>query len=81
MLLNEFLKAQCKIETQEATITQLKASDAMQEALIAQQQKDFASAIAKQQREMKALTSQIQKVSARLEATKSAPRVAVVNKP
>src|SRR5712691_8382270 len=38
MLLNEFLKAHRKIETQEATIAQLRASDAKQEAIITQLQ-------------------------------------------
>ena len=39
MLLNEFLKAYCKIEEQEATIAQLKAGAAKQEATNAEQRK------------------------------------------
>ena len=75
MLLNEFLKEHRKVEEQdrkvreqEATITQLKSA-------IAQQQKDFQSTAAEQEKEIKALTaslkeqaSQIQKVSAELAA-------------
>jgi hypothetical protein len=38
MLLNEFLKEHRKVEEQETTITRLKASDAKQEATIAQLQ-------------------------------------------
>ena len=72
MLLNEFLKEHRKVEEQEAAITQL-------ESTVAQQQKGFQAAIAQQQREMEAVTaqlkeqaSQIQKVSAQLEVSKSA---------
>ena len=68
MLLNEFLKAHRKIEQQEATI--------------AQQKKEFDRTIAQQQKEITALTaslreqaSQIQRVSAALAASKSAPQV------
>jgi len=64
MLLNEFLKEHQKGQEQDATIAQLK------------------SAVAEQQKKMKALTAalreqaaQIQKVNARLEAEKAAPRV------
>ena len=78
MLLNEFLKEHRKVEDQgrkeqeqEATITQLKST-------VAQQQKDFQSALAQQQKEIKALTaslkeqaSQIKKVNAELEVSKA----------
>ena len=43
MLLNEFLKAHSKIEEQEATIAQLKAAAAKQEAVNAEQQKEWRS--------------------------------------
>ena len=66
MLLNEFLKAHRKMQKQEATIAQLKSSAATQ------------------QKEIKALTaslkeqaSQIQKVSAQLEASKPVPQLVV----
>ena len=62
MLLNEFLKAHSKLQEQEATITRLTSTDAKQEATIA-----------KQQRQIEALTEGLQKVSAQLEASESVP--------
>jgi hypothetical protein len=62
MLLNEFLKEHKKVEEQQATITELKST-------VAQQQKDFESAVAE-------LKGQIQKVSAQLEVSKGKPQVA-----
>ena len=80
MLLNEFLKEHRKVEEQgrkdqeqEATIAQLKSA-------VAQQQKEFQSTIAKQERQIQALTAGLQKVSDRLEATEAAPRL-VTNTP
>jgi uncharacterized coiled-coil protein SlyX len=86
MLLNEFLKEHRKVEeqerkvqAQEATITQLKCTAAKQEASITQ----LKSTVAQQQKGMEVLAatlkeqaSQIQKVSAQLALSKSAPRVA-----
>jgi uncharacterized coiled-coil protein SlyX len=57
MLLNEFLKEHRKNEEQEATIAQLKSTDAKQEATVA-----------KQQKQIEALTAGLQKVSAQLAA-------------
>jgi uncharacterized coiled-coil protein SlyX len=57
MLLNEFLKEHRKVEEQQATITQLKSADAKLEATIA-----------KQQKQIQALTAGLQKVSAQLAA-------------
>ena len=68
MLLNEFLKEHCKNEDQQAAIAHLKRTDATQEATIA-----------KQQKQIEALTAGLQKVSAQLEASKPAPQV--VNNP
>ena len=68
MLLNEFLKAHHKVQEQEATIAWLTSSDAKQEAMIANQQK-----------QIEALSAGLQKVSAQLEASKPAPQV--VNNP
>ena len=65
MLLNEFLKEHRKNEQQEATIAQLK--------------QDFQSRLADQQKQIEALTTGLQKVSAQIEASKPAPRV--VNNP
>ena len=73
MLLNEFLK-------EHRTVEQLKTTAAKQEATIAQQQKEFAAALAQQQTEIRALTTSLQKVSNQLELAKPAPRV-VVNNP
>ena len=86
MLLNEFLKEHRKVEDQgrkeqeqEATITQLKST-------VAQQQKDFQSALAQQQKEIKALTaslkeqaSQIKKVNAELEVSKATSQLVADN--
>ena len=73
MLLNEFLKAHYKIEEQEATIAQLKAGVAKQEAINTEQRKgmEVLTAMVKQQ------AAQIQKVSAQLELNKPAPQTVV----
>jgi uncharacterized coiled-coil protein SlyX len=68
MLLNEFLKEHRKVQEQEATIARLTSTDANQEAMIA-----------KQQKQIEALTAGLQKVSAQLEASKPVPQV--VNNP
>jgi trimeric autotransporter adhesin len=77
MLLNEFLK-------EHMTVQKLKASAAKQEARITQERTDFEATIAQQQKEIKTLAanvkeqaSQIQKVSAQLEITKPATKVAL----
>jgi hypothetical protein len=78
MLLNEFLKEHRKVE-------QLKSAQEKQQAMIAQQQKDFQvttaeqkkdfeSKIARQQKQIEALTTGLQKVSDQLELNKAAPR-------
>ena len=69
MLLNEFLKEHRTVQEQGATITQLKSMVEKQEAANAQQQK-----------QIEALTTGLQKVSARLEASKPAPQVAENNR-
>jgi hypothetical protein len=86
MLLNEFLKEHRKMQEQEMAITQLKSAAAKQEATIAQQQKDFQATAAQQQEEIEALTaslkeqgSQIQKVSAQLEASRLEPTTVANN--
>ncbi len=61
MLLNEFLKEHRKNEKQEATIAQLKH--------------DFQSTLADHQKQIEALTTGLQKVSAQLDASKPAPRM------
>ena len=63
MLLNEFLKEHQTVQEQGATITALRANDAKQEATIARQQK-----------QIDALSAGLQKMSAQLELSKSAPQ-------
>ena len=68
MLLNEFLKAHRTVQEQKATVAQLKSTDVKQEATIA-----------KQQKQIEALTVGLQKVSDQLELSKVEPEVAVNN--
>jgi Chaperone of endosialidase len=65
MLLNEFLKEHRKVEALQASF--------------ARQEKDFLATVAQQQKQIEALTTGLQKVSAQLEASKAAPQV--VNNP
>jgi predicted ribosome quality control (RQC) complex YloA/Tae2 family protein len=68
MLLNEFLKEHRTVEQQQTMISQLQSTIAKQEANAA-----------KQQRQIEALTAGLQKVSAQLELTKSAPQTVLNN--
>ena len=68
MLLNEFLKEHKKVEEQQASIADLKST-------VALQHKEMQVLTA----QLKEQVAQIQKVSAQLEASKSAPQV--VNNP
>src|SRR5438874_393702 len=68
MLLNEFLKEHGKVEKLESTVAKQEVAGAKQEARIAQQQT-----------QIEALTAGLQKVSAQLEVSKSAPRTALNN--
>src|SRR4029077_5108586 len=61
MLLNEFLKEHCKVEEQQAIITELKSA-------VARQQRDFQATAARQQKQIEALTAGLQKVSDQLAA-------------
>ena len=63
MLLNEFLKEHKKVESQQATIAELKST-------VAQQQKGMEVLTA----QLKEQAAQIQKVSARLQVSKLAPQ-------
>ncbi len=78
-----FLKEHRKVEVQDATITQLKSSASKEEEATVAQLK---STVAQQQKGIEAVTarleeqaSQIQKVSAQLEASKPAPQVVLSN--
>jgi hypothetical protein len=64
MLLNEFLKEHRQFETQQATITELKST-------VARQQKGMEALIA----QLKEQAAQIQKVTAQIEMSKSAPQI------
>ena len=75
MLLNEFLKQhkalleeQRKVQEQQATIAQLKLT-------VAQQQKDFEKMCVRLTARLDEQASQIQKVSAQLEASRQAPQM------
>ena len=73
MLLNEFLKEYRKGEEQQAVIAELKST-------IAQQQTSFQSKLTKQQEQIEALASGLQRVTAQVEMSKHAPQM-VVNTP
>jgi hypothetical protein len=66
MLLNEFLKEHRKVQEQEATIRQL--------------EKDLQATAAHQQKQIEALSIGLQKVSAQLELSKSAPQTVSNNR-
>ena len=72
MLLNEFLKEHRKVQRQEATIAQLQLA-------ARDQQKNFASNLAKQQKQIEALASSLQGVKTELEVTKRPVRVLANN--
>jgi hypothetical protein len=63
MLLNEFLKEHRTVLRQEATITQLKST-------VALQQKDIQATAARQQKQIEALAKGLQKVSAQVEVSR-----------
>jgi hypothetical protein len=70
MLLNEFLKEHRKVQEEEATIAQLKANVAKQDARAERQE----GVVAQQQKQIEALTAGLQKVSAQLEIMKPTPQ-------
>ncbi len=65
MLLNEFLKEHRKVEEQEATIAQLR--------------KDLQVNVIRQEKQIEARTAGLQKMSAQLEPSKSAPQTVLNN--
>ena len=67
MLLNEFLKEHKKVEQQQATIAELKSTGAHQQERFGEQEKQIA-----------ALTSGLQKVSAQIEMSRPAPKMAAI---
>jgi hypothetical protein len=68
MLLNEFLKQHKKVEAQQATIAELRSA-------VGQQQKNFESRLAQQEKQIEWLATTLQKVSAQLEMSRPAPQV------
>jgi hypothetical protein len=73
MLLNEFLKEHRAVQRQEATITQLKST-------VALQHKNFQATVARQQDQIETLAKGLQQVSARVEVSR--PKLqTVVNNP
>ena len=72
MLLNEFLKEHRKVEEQEGTIAELKST-------VAQQQTNFQSKLAEQQKQIEALASGLQKVTTQVEMWKPAPKLVTSN--
>ncbi len=68
MLLNEFLK-------EHSTVQEMKSTLAKHEAIMTEHRKDFESKLVQQQQQIETLTAGLQKVSAQLEASKSAPQV------
>ena len=79
MLLNEFLKEHKKVEEQAREMHEQQAMIAELKSTVAQQQKEFQAAVARQKNEIRVLTAtlkeqavQIQKVSAQIEMSKTA---------
>jgi hypothetical protein len=70
MLLNEFLKEHRKVEEQSRKIQE-------QETTITQLKQDFQSKLAEQQKQIKALTTGLEKVNNQLELIKPAPQIVV----
>jgi hypothetical protein len=70
MLLNEFLKEHHIVKEQQATIAQLKSSVALQAASSAKQE----ALIARQQKQIEALSAGLQKVNSQLELRKPSRR-------
>jgi uncharacterized coiled-coil protein SlyX len=63
------------VQERQARITELDSRVAKQEAVIAQQQKDFASKLAQQQKQIEALTLSVQQVSAYIAVSKPAAKM------
>ena len=75
ILLNEFLKAHRKMEQQEATIAQLKADGATQQAVISDLKKRLETVVARLEEQ----DSRIERVSDRLELRQRVTELAVMN--
>jgi uncharacterized coiled-coil protein SlyX len=80
MLLNEFLKEHKKVDEQQASIAQLKSTVAKQEATIARQQKSLERNLTEQEKQIAALRSGLQKVTAQMDTMTPATQM-VFNEP
>jgi hypothetical protein len=79
MLLNEFLKEHRKVEAQDRKVQELEATVAQLKS-VETEQTDLKATVAQQQTEIRALASQIQKVSSRLAVSQNAPATLVDNR-
>jgi hypothetical protein len=79
MLLNEFLKEHQKVAQQQIKIEKQQATIADVKSTLAQQQENFQSKFAHQQKQIEVLTAGLQKVSAQLELSKAAPQTVLNN--
>ena len=84
MLLNEFLKEHRKVQELKAAQEKQQAMIAQQhkdfQATIAEQKRDFESKIAQQQKQIEALTTGLHKVSAQFELHEPPPRTVAENR-
>jgi hypothetical protein len=80
MLLNEFLKEHKAFVEEQRKVQELEANTKEQQRNFAQEQKGFESKLAKQEKQIEALTAGLQKVSAQIEVSKSAPQTVVNNR-
>ncbi len=79
MLLNEFLKEHRKVEEQSGKLQNQARKIQEQEATITQLKKDFGATTAQLTARLDQQASQIQKVSAQIEASKPAPQTVLNN--
>jgi len=78
-LLNEFLKEHRKVEEQERQIHEQQATIIELKSTVAQDEKSFQSRFAEQEKHIKTLASNLQRVSSHVEMGAPAAKVAVTN--
>jgi uncharacterized coiled-coil protein SlyX len=76
MLLNEFLKEHREVEDLNAAAVKQEATIADLKSTVVKQEKGFQSKLAKQEKQIEAMTLGLQKVSAKVEISWHAPQVA-----
>jgi trimeric autotransporter adhesin len=79
MLLNEFVKEHRKVHDQARKIREQRATVSELRSTVIHQQKSFQSKFAEQEKQIKALASDLHRVSAQIEVTKLAPTIVVNN--